>query len=330
MSQITDREKGLLDVLQRGNNFPGLEKMVKLAKNKFPEITRQQVKYFLANDTVQQITKVQHAKPADGHIVSFIPNELWQMDIFDFSRYMLSNHEFRYLLVCIDVFTRKAYVEPLKLKTSESVAAGFMKLISKVKPRSILADHDTAFQHEPFQKLINKEHIALNLDALNEHRALGIIDNFARRLKFIITKTFLHNKTTKWINRIEHIIRVYNNTEHSSLNNITPNDAINHREDISNINIDKSLYNKTVSDLNVGDKVRKTLLKQNHGIIKGTDPRWSSQVYDVAEVKGQTITLTDGSRAKRTDLLKVPHDAVSSTKDVITEERKLYKVFKSI
>ena len=46
MSQITDREKALLDILQRGNNFPGLEKMVKLAKTKFPEITRQQVIFF--------------------------------------------------------------------------------------------------------------------------------------------------------------------------------------------------------------------------------------------------------------------------------------------
>ena len=55
--QITDREKAFLDILQRGNNFPGLEKMVKLAKTKFPEITRQQVKYFLENDTVQKKNK---------------------------------------------------------------------------------------------------------------------------------------------------------------------------------------------------------------------------------------------------------------------------------
>ena len=330
MAQITAREKGQLDVLQRGNNFPGFEKMVKLAKTKFPDISRQQIKYFLDHDTTNQITKVQHKSSAGGHIVSFIPNEFWQMDIFDLSRYMISNDEYRYLLVCVDVFSRKAYVEPLKLKTSESVATAFTKMTSKVKPRSILADHDTAFQNEPFQKLISREHIALNLNALNDHRALGIIDNFARRLKFILTKTFLHNKTTKWINRIEHIIRIYNNTQHSALNDVAPNDAVNHREDILNINIDKSIYNKTVSDLSVGDKVRKTLLKQNHGIIKGTDPRFSSEVYTVEKVTGQTITLTDGSRLKRTDLLKVPHDAESSKTNVITEERKLYKVYKSI
>ena len=40
--------------------------------------------------------------------------------------------------------------------------------------------------------------------------------------------------------------------------------------------VDKSVFNKTVSDSSDGDKVSKTLLKQNHGIIKGTDPIFSS------------------------------------------------------
>ena len=84
------------------------------------------------HDATNQITKVQHKSSAGGHIVSFIPNEFWQMDIFDLSRYMISNDEYRYLLVCVDVFSRKAYVEPLKLKTSESVAAAFIKMTSKV------------------------------------------------------------------------------------------------------------------------------------------------------------------------------------------------------
>ena len=46
MAQITAREKGQLDVLQRGSNFPGFEKIVKLAQTKFPEISRQQIIVF--------------------------------------------------------------------------------------------------------------------------------------------------------------------------------------------------------------------------------------------------------------------------------------------
>ena len=182
-----------IDTVQRSNNYPGYERLVKLAQEKYPEISRSQVKTFLSQDTARQLTTVQHAKKADGHIVAMLPNELWQMDIFDLSRYMYSNKYFRYVLCCVDVFTRKAHVEALKEKDSEACAKAFEKILknSGVKPRSILSDHDAAFLREPFQKILTKEGIALNLNALNDHHALGIIDNFARRLKMILTTTFL-------------------------------------------------------------------------------------------------------------------------------------------
>jgi hypothetical protein len=320
-----------LELLQKRNNFPGLERLVKLAKETHPEITRPQVKQFLEQDATAQLTKVQHVKPSNGHIVAIIPNELWQLDIFDLSRYMYSNKYYRYVLCAIDVFTRQAHAEPLLTKDSAAVAKAFKKMIVDVKPRSMLADQDTSFQHEPFQDLLKKENIILNTNANNDHKSLGIIDNFARRLKLILTKTFLKTKKTVWIDKLADIIKIYNNTKHASLNDVKPNDALSHREEILNINLDKSQANHTTSsDLREGDKVRKTLLKQNHGIIKGTDPRWSNEVFTVTEVRGQTITLSDGSRMKRTDLLKVPNDAHSSTsKDVITEERKTYKKYKN-
>ena len=82
-------------------------------------------------------------------------------------------------------------------KDSEACAVAFQKMIDKagVKPRSILSDQDAAFFNEPFQKIMNKHNIALNMNTLHDHHALGIIDNFARRLKLILTTIFLKNKT---------------------------------------------------------------------------------------------------------------------------------------
>jgi len=238
--------------------------MVKLAKAKHPEITRKQIKYFLDSDVAKQLTKIQKAKPADGHIVAFVPNESWQMDIFDLSRYMYSNQYYRYVLCCVDVFTRKAYAEPLKLKDSPSITTAFQKLLDKagVKPRSILSDHEAGFLIDPFQKLLNKYNIALSVNSLHDHHALGIIDNFARRLKFILTTYFLNNKTTKWTDRLADIIRVYNNSEHSAINNYKPKEGDKHEEEILQLNLDKNFQNTTVSDLHVGDKVRKFRLAQ--------------------------------------------------------------------
>lgn len=330
MIKLPPKVKIDLDILQRTNNFPGLERMVKLAKQKHPEITRKEIKTFLDADVSKQLVKVQQAKQSDGHIVAFVPNENWQMDIFDLSRYMYTNQYYRYILCCVDVFTRKAFAEPLKTKDSESCAVAFQKMIDKagVKPRSILSDQDAAFFNEPFQKIMNKHNIALNMNTLHDHHALGIIDNFAKRLKLILTTLFLKNKTTKWTDRLPEIIRVYNNSEHSSINNLKPNEVDKHKDEILQANLDKNIHNKLVSDLHVGDKVRKSVLS-NAKIEKGTDPRYTDAVFTVVSTSGQTVKLSDGSTLKRDRLLKVPSDTVSSESNVIANEKKIYKAVKN-
>ena len=67
---------------------------------------------------------------------------------------------------------------------------------------------------------------------------------------------------------------------------------------------------RTQSDLKVGNKVRKHVL----GLVeKETAVRWSDEVFKVASIKGQTITLDDQSRYKRNNSLHVPDDAKDSS-----------------
>jgi hypothetical protein len=66
-----------------------------------------------------------------------------------------------------------------------------------VKPRSILSDHDSSFLSKEFTEHLDKLQIPLNVNAISDHHALGIIDNFAKRIKTILTAMFLKNKNTK-------------------------------------------------------------------------------------------------------------------------------------
>ncbi len=61
---------------------------------------------------------------------------------------------------------------------------------------------------------------------LNDHRTLGVIDALAKQSKDILSKEFLDNKSTKWINVLPTIVELYNETQHSSLDDITPNEGI--------------------------------------------------------------------------------------------------------
>ena len=248
------------------------------------------------------------------------------MDIFDLSLYKYFNQDYKYIMAVVDVFTRKAYVEPMKNKDSVSCVTALNNIMQKAhdKPRVILSDNDAAYLNKPFQDLLNSKQIALHTNALHDHKALGIIDNFARRIKATLTKTFLDDKSTRWINKIEAIVQNYNFSEHSGIANIEPNEATQEKNyvQILDLNMAKNQHNKTVSDLKVGDRVRKNILKDD-AHAKGTDPRWSSEVYTVTAVKGHTITLSDDSRYKRSDLLKVPGNARTLPEDSVTQARRI-------
>ena len=72
-----------------------------------------------------------------GHILSNSPNEKWQLDIFYLIKYHKQNHGYKYILACIDIFTRKAYAIPLKLKDDQNVSEG-IKEITKNKHKQHL------------------------------------------------------------------------------------------------------------------------------------------------------------------------------------------------
>ena len=85
---------------------------------------------------------------------------------------------------------------------------------------------------------------------LNDHHALGIIDRFAKTIKLIFSKMFIKNNNTKWINKLKQVVTTYNNSKHSSLGGLTPNEAgeEKHFNHIHELNQIKRSYNQTVSD----------------------------------------------------------------------------------
>ena len=268
----------------RNNNYPGVERLTKLVKEKHPNkyIGKQQIIKFLSEQTASQTFKEKRKSKPKGHIVANLVNERWQMDIFDLSRYEKHNDGFKYLLVCIDVFSRKAYAKPMKNKDTSTVIGAFTNIIiHKTGPqiRSILADQDPAWTNSTWLTFIEKENIAFNTNALKDHRALGIIDNFAKRIKLILNKRFVDTNSTKWIDYITKVITTYNNQEHRSLGETTPNKVVKDtktQDVIQTINEEKAQKNTVQSSFNIGDKVKKNMLI-NESYAKGTDPKWSDK-----------------------------------------------------
>ena len=217
----------------------------------------------------------------------------------------------------------------MKSKDSESCLDALQYIIdkkAKARPRAMMADQDAAFQDKEWQRVMTENSIAFTMNALKDHKALGIIDNFAKVMKSSLNKFMEDDKTYKWTDYFQTVIDNYNKGTHSSIGNNRPDDVIKDFEKnqkdkditakIVGMNVDKNRANHTTSTLEVGDKVRKDV-RVSESNSKGTDPRWSDKVFTVASVKGQTISLDDGSKYKRENLLKVPADTQSTETNMI-------------
>ena len=326
MSNIQDA----INDINYNYNFPGLNKLIKLVQSKYI-FSRDEIIKTVKGDINTQIMKPRKIPKATGHITSLAVNELMQLDIFDMGRYKEDNIDegitYPYMLVLIDVFSRYAYALPLQDKSQDVVLDTFKKLVDKVMQKQtpnkkikektkshsihlILSDNEGSFQSNIFEKYLDDNSMVLTPNAKQDHRALGIIDNFAKRIKTILTKTFLVSKNQRWVNKIQRIIDIYNNTPHIALDGLTPQQALNPQNfnKIVKINIRKKEETKRTSDLNVGDKVRKYVLLRKELSKASMQPNWSETIYTVVKVQGSTITLEDGTKYKRYNLFKIPND----------------------
>ena len=312
--------------LWKSNNYPAKSKLLKLAKETRPETKPKEVNDFLDKQlSYQLLQESKNLKSNIGHIVAFRINEIWQIDIYDLSRYETSNKGYKYMFACMDVFTRFGYIIPLKNKDITSTTKALKEIIpyNKTGPNLIISDNDASFLGDLFQRQLTDHNIHHSPNAIGDHNALGIIDNFAKRIKRILTAQFLETNKKNWIDSIQKIIKIYNASPHSSLGGFTPEEAMSNDPKINQyvylVNSMKAQQNGNASDLVIGDKVR---IRIGNQFSKGTDPRYSGKVHSIKEIYGNNILLDNDKKYIRINLLKVPADSVSIEKPNIIQQAK--------
>ena len=311
-------------------NYPSSNKLYKIMKSEGQKVTLKEIKDFINNQTEKELYKKPTKTKGEGHIVAFQPNEFWQMDIFDMSQYYRKNKNYKYILCCIDVFTRKAFIYPMKNKNIESTTEALQEIIKKNgTPRYILSDNDKSFLGNQFQNLIDKYEIAHNTNILNDHKALGIVDRMALTLKTILNQMFIKNKNTNWIDHIDDVIRKYNNTPHNSLLDYKPNEVEKKEEEkneIEELNIIKNEKNREIrkkkSLFNVGEPVR---IKIDKTFKRGYEPNFSDKLYYIKNIDNKNITIDNNKTYKDNQLIKAVIQTNENPTKLIKQTKKNYQ-----
>ena len=139
-------------------NYPSVGKLHKLMKTDDIDVTQKQIKDYIDNKIEAQLLKVKKpTKKRQGHITSITYQDSAQLDIYDLSKYKNSNKGHRYVLALVDVFTRKAYIRPMKNKNTDDVTISLEDIVIKDnhKPSSVTSDkikHLLVMEHSNYLK----------------------------------------------------------------------------------------------------------------------------------------------------------------------------------
>ena len=222
-------------------------------------------------------------------------NDLFQADIVDMQNLSRFNDGFRYILTCIDVFSKYAYAIPVKDKSGRSIASAFEKIFADRIPLFLQTDQGTEFYNAQVQSVFNKHKIH-HYSTFSEYKA-AVVERFNLTIKRRIFKYLTHKRTSRWIDVLDDLIHSYNNTFHRTIG-VAPVEVSPENEK----NIAQRMYPpkpKLTWKFKKGDKVR--ISKQKTIFEKGYLANWTDEVFIVSDLY-PTFPVTYGL----TDLLNEP------------------------
>ena len=127
------------------------------------------------------------------------------------------NKRFRFSLCVIDIFSKYAWVAPLKYKKVENIVNAFKSILkdSNRKPNKIWVGKGSQFYNNSFKKWLQDNDIVMN-STNNEGKSV-IAERFIRTLENEIYKYMTLISKIVYINKLDGIVSEYNNTYHRAI-----------------------------------------------------------------------------------------------------------------
>ena len=222
-------------------------------------------------------------------IVFNIINEIWSMDLLDFSDYKTSNNKgFRYIFLIIDNFSKYLWCIPLKNKYSQTITNEFSNNLtrSKRKPLKMESDRGAEFYNNIFHNFLKVK----NVQHYSRFSDIGpsVAERVIRTKRNLLKKPIFLADNADWKSELPSVIKKYNNTIHSSIK-MTPIQASkksNEKEAYSNLRDDrvKQKPKFNLRQLVTTDDIKKVF-------SKGDSTNWSYKLYTITEVIHDIIPI---------------------------------------
>jgi hypothetical protein len=250
------------------------------------------------------------------------PKQQFQIDLIMMPKAWRNNKNM-YALVCVDISTKKADMEPMKDKESTTCNKAMEKIFDRLGiPKTIYSDEGSEFTNNSFIQLLDKHKIEI-IYATNH---APFVESFNRTMKRMMDRYMEANDIPSWTTIYRDLLNAYNNTKHSATG-FAPNDI--KKEDIDTVrkNIKKRSRVKKYEEIKEGDSVRLQLKEKT--FRKESDPRYGTELHQVELNNNNGVYIVDGVPHSRKDLQLVRGGVVIPSKKPTAAQIKADKIGKA-
>ena len=184
------------------------------------KISRQQVQDWLSQQDVYTFYKPARRRHKRSQVIVPDINAQFKADLVDLQRLSWYNNGYKYLLTCIDIFSKYAWVVPLKTKQGQELVKAFRIILSSGrKPIKLQTDQGTEFLNRVFQKFLRENDI--DFCTVNSRLKALVVERFKRTFKNNMYKHFTAKNTICYIDVLPQLVKSYNKnltiTHHRSI-----------------------------------------------------------------------------------------------------------------
>lgn len=142
-----------------------------------------------------------------------------QADLIEMQDFKQNNRGYIYILIVIDLFSKRAYAEPgvgsepLKDKTAKSVCEAMEKFFNQVgqRIRNLHTDDGKEFFNSTMKRML-AQHDNINHYSTYSGKKASIVERLIRTIKRKLYMQFNLQGSNKWVDILEKVIETYNNT----------------------------------------------------------------------------------------------------------------------
>ena len=273
----------------------GARRLYEAARLIRQDITFKDVQRFLEDSRAYTLHKLQPKKFKRRAILSPKPRVIMAADLADMKVLAPFNHGVKYILVCVDAFSRYAKCLPLTRKDANSMVSAMKKVLEEENDifkgvSRLFVDRGKEFYNRQLQSYLESKRIK-TYSVYSQETKSAIAERFIRTLKARLYRYMTAHNTLEYVSALGDVVESYNHSRHSVLGK-TPAKVHALRKPDQLIKQFKKMHYKskenvrdsTSRQLNIGDHVRLVGAERSSKFSRGFNIQNTEEIFKIDAV----------------------------------------------